>query len=257
MRDAERPFDGGGRFEITVANGAVIKRGDPRALARDAGGLRHAAGLDIAPRLIASRRGLLVTELLDGAARPLEAMRPHDARALGQAVRHLHEARRTRTGGRPEWTSRVRSLAAYRRRRVDDAIAAAGPDRALAERVVASLAPLAAPAVRQPFRFLHGDLVSGNVIWGPAPRLVDFEFWRMGDPAEDLAYLIAVNALPPALVRGVLDGYGHAGAAARVDAWLALCALDAGLWYRNASQPERADELIARAAHLAARPLSG
>jgi aminoglycoside phosphotransferase (APT) family kinase protein len=239
---------GGGRFDITVAGRVVTKRGDPPSLAREALGLRRAAGLDIAPRLLATQRGVIVTELLDGTERVLATMRRSDAHELGSTVRRLHERRRGATGGRPEWPTRARSLASYRRLRASDTLAAAGPDRRLAERVVAALPPLKAASVRRPFRLLHGDLVAANIIWSPAPRLVDFEFWRMGDPAEDLAYLIELNALPPALVAAILDGYANGRVAERVDSWRALCALDAGLWYRNAGQPERAAELIRRAA---------
>lgn len=248
MNDAARMIEGGGRFDITVAGDAVTKRGDPRALAREAAGLRRVAGQDIAPRLIAAGRGVVVTELLAGAGRALDTVRSSDARMLGATLRRLHDSRRSATGGLAHWPSRARSLTSYRRRRASDALAAAGHDRRLAERIVAELPALDAAPARQPFRLLHGDLVGDNVLWTPAPRLVDFEFWRMGDPAEDLAYLLEVNALPPPVVTAVLDGYANTRVTGRVGAWRALCALDAGLWYRDASQPERAAELIARAA---------
>ena len=41
-------------------------------------------------------------------------------------------------------------------------------------------------------------------MWGPeGPALVDWEFWRMGDPAEDLAYLAEVNRLPDPVLAAV------------------------------------------------------
>lgn len=257
MSQTANPFKGGGRFDLTVADGVVIKRGDAPSLAREALGQRHAAGLDIAPRLIAAHRGVIVTELLDGTERALDTIRPSDAYELGSTVRRLHDSRRTATGGRPQWPSRARSLTSYRRLRAIDVLAAAGPDRRLAERIIAALPPLKATPARQPFRLLHGDLVAANVIWTPAPRLVDFEFWRMGDPAEDLAYLIELNALPPAVVAGILDGYANARVADRIDSWRTLCALDAGLWYRRAAQQERATELIERAARSIAEGIGG
>jgi aminoglycoside phosphotransferase (APT) family kinase protein len=248
VRQTVNQFKGGGRFDLTVASGVVTKRGDVPSLAREALGLRRAAGLGIAPRLVAAQRGVIVTEFLDGTERALDTMGPPEAHELGSMVRRLHDSRRTATGGRPRWPSRARSLTSYRRLRASDALAAAGPDRRLAERIIAALPPLRATSARQPFRLLHGDLVAANIIWTPAPRLVDFEFWRMGDPAEDLAYLIELNALPPGVVSAVLDGYADARVAERIDSWRALCALDAGLWYRNAAQPERATALIERAA---------
>lgn len=248
MNDVARTLEGGGRFEVTVTGDRVTKRGDPRALAREAAGLRRLAGHDIAPRLIAAGRGMVVTELLAGARRALGEVRSSDARMLGATLRRLHDSRRSATGGLAHWPSRTRSLTSYRRRRASDALVAAGHDRPLAERIVAELPALDAGPARQPFRLLHGDLVSANILWTPAPRLVDFEFWHMGDPAEDLAYLLEVNALPPPVVTAVLDGYANTRVTDRVDAWRALCALDAGLWYRDASQPERAAELLVRAA---------
>lgn len=251
MPDATRTPAGGGRFDITVAGDTVTKRGDPRALAREAAGLRRAAGLDLAPRLLRAGRGVVVSARIDGAERRLDTLRRTDAQALGQALRRLHEGRRCATGGLPHWPSRARSLTSYRRRRADDTLAAAERHRELAERILAGLPAIDEHRAAQPFRLVHGDLVASNILWTPTPHLIDFEFWRMGDPAEDLAYLVEVNALPHEAVTALLEGYANASVAYRVDAWRALCALDAGLWYRNAGQPHRAAELVARACRRA------
>lgn len=242
---------GGGRFTLTVSDGAVVKRGDAVALAREAAGLRRVAGLDLAPRLIASHRGAIVTELLPGGPRQLDTLAADEARALGSAVRRLHDSRHGASGGLARWPSRVRSLAAYRRRRIGDAVAMSGGERRFAHRVIGRLAPMSVPSDPLPFRMLHGDLVGANVVWGPAPRFVDLEFWRMGDPAEDLAYLIEIDALPESLVQPVVDGYADRSVTDRIDAWRALCLLDAGLWHRGVGQPERAEELLDRAARCA------
>lgn len=247
MHDATRNPAGGGRFDITIAGDTVIKRGDPRALAREASGLRRAAGRDLAPRLLQAGRGQVVIARIDGTERRLDMLGASGVRMLGRALRRLHDSRRSVTGGLAHWPSRARSLTAYRARRADDALAAAGPDRGTAARIVAGLPTLCAPETGRPFRLVHGDLVAANILWTPAPRFIDFEFWRMGDPAEDLAYVIEVNALPQPAVKALLDAYADSAVTARVAAWQALCALDAGLWYRNNQQPKRGAELIARA----------
>ena len=92
--------------------------------------------------------------------------------------------------------------------------------------------------------------MEANVVWGPdGPALVDWEFWRMGDPAEDLAYLAELNALPDAGPRpAVLEGYGRAEAAAAVAAWRALVALDAGGWYLREGMEAEARPLLGRGA---------
>lgn len=255
-RGGER-LDGGGRFRVTHAVGAdvVVKRGPAGPLAREARALRLLTGRGPAPDLVATGPGTLTTTWIDGAPRAAEELTDDHAAALGQTLRVAHDTRRTASGGLPQWRSRARSLAGYQRGRCADALRAAGPDRALAERVVAALATLP-PAARtgepEPFRMLHGDLVLSNIVWAPQPRLVDWEFWRMGDPAEDLAYLQVVNDLPDALAAAVVRGYGETGMRPRVEGWRALCALDAGLWYRDAGQGARADALLTRAAALAA-----
>ena len=42
---------------------------------------------------------------------------------------------------------------------------------------------------------LHGDIGPGNVLWGPDPVLIDWEYTRLGDPADEIAYLFDQNAL--------------------------------------------------------------
>ena len=257
MTDLERPLRSGGRFAVSAVDGPpgrVIKRGPPGPLAREARALRLVDGLAVAPRLARTEPGAIVTDLLDGAERPLDRLPPTAARALGRTLRAVHESQRTATGWLPGWRSRARSLDAYRRRRAADASAAAGGDAALANRVADGLPPLTAGADARPFRLLHGDLVSSNVLWTPEPRLVDWEFWRMGDPAEDLAYLAEVNAMPEAVFARVLDAYGDRVVAYRVDGWRAVCALGAGLWYRNAGADSAARRLLRRACQLSGTP---
>lgn len=251
-----------GRHRLRMVDGSppvVVKRGHAASIAREARGLQLAQAAPCAARFAGAAPGELRTLLVDGAPRTARAIGPGDAATLGRALRQAHEVRRTRSGGLPSWRSRARDLAAYRRRRTADALAASGPDAPLAARVAESLPPLPPlpPAPDLPFRLLHGDLTLDNVVWDPAPRLVDWEFWRMGDPAEDLAYLAEVNGLSAPLVDAVLDGYGAPDVAARVDGWRALCALDAGFWYRDAGEASRARRLLRRASTLARDPTAG
>ena len=106
----------------------------------------------------------------------------------------------------------------------------------------------AGPSPEGPLAFLHGDLVAANVLWPPeGPVLVDWEFARMGDPAEDLAYLAELNELPGAVHGAVLAGYDAPGVAARVDGWRGLVAADAGGWYLAHGMAQEADRMLARA----------
>jgi DNA-binding MarR family transcriptional regulator/aminoglycoside phosphotransferase (APT) family kinase protein len=232
----------------------VEKRGPAAALAREAAALRLVAGRPWAPQLVAHEPGLLVSTRCPGAPRPLAALDASDARRLGALLREAHEVRRASEGGLDHWPAPARSLADYRARRAEDTEAAlAGTAHAgLARRALGASLPERAGA--RPFRLLHGDLVEANVVWGPdGPALVDWEFWRMGDPAEDIAYLAEVNRLPPAALEAVLEGYGRPEVAAAVGPWRALVALDAGGWYLREGLDATAGPLLARGARLAAR----
>ena len=89
---------------------------------------------------------------------------------------------------------------------------------------------------------MRGDLVA----------LVDWEFWRMGDPAEDIAYLAELNRLPDPVLAAVLDGYASPGVAAAVGDWRALTALDAGGWYLREGMEAESRPLLERGAELLA-----
>src|SRR5437764_10253077 len=111
----------------------VVKLAGPAALRREAAALRALAGLGVAPDLVATAPGVLVTRRLPGAVRQAAGLGPEHLRALGRAVRRAHERRRTATGGLPGWPRRVRTLAAYHRGRALDTLAlATGDERDLA-----------------------------------------------------------------------------------------------------------------------------
>ena len=82
--------------------------------------------------------------------------------------------------------------------------------------------------------------------------LIDWEFARMGDPAEDLAYLAELNGLPDAVLGAVLEGHGTPGMAARVEGWRGLVAADAGGWYLAQGMEADAERVLARARGRAA-----
>lgn len=59
----------------------------------------------------------------------------------------------------------------------------------------------------EPLSLLHGDIGPGNVLWGPEPCLIDWEYAGIGDPANELAYVFDQNALTPTQRRAFWDGY--------------------------------------------------
>jgi aminoglycoside phosphotransferase (APT) family kinase protein len=74
---------------------------------------------------------------------------------------------------------------------------------------------------------LHGDIAPGNVIWNPGPCLIDWEYARLGDPADEIAYTFGQNALTPSQRRAFWDGYQH-GTDSRL--WLARIMERVGWW---------------------------
>jgi aminoglycoside phosphotransferase (APT) family kinase protein len=249
--DSDPVLVGGGRFAVRVVGGDIVeKTGDPRALAREGAALRRVAGRDVAPALVSLGDGILRSERLGGRPRALVG---RDSRKVGVVLRRAHDSALRSTGRLPGWKGSARSLSAYRNRRAKDALDLTGPKRRpLAMRVIDTPPALPPADPERPFRLLHGDLVGENIVWTPqGPRLVDWEFWRMGDPAEDLAYLVELNALGPRVTATMLAGYGVEGMGERVDAWRALVALDAGAWYLAHGDAERGERLLARAARLA------
>ena len=245
------------RFRVTEVPGdrpLIVKRGDAGAIGREVAALGLLTGRSWVPTLVDSGPDWMTSTRLPGAPRSLTAIAVSEARRLGALVRELHEVRRGPSGGLWSWPSPARTLHDYRWRRAQDTerILVGRPEAGLALRALELAGDDHAP---QPdaFCLLHGDLVEANIVWGPdGPALVDWEFWRMGDPAEDLAYLIEVNEMPCPLSAALLDGYALEGVDARVDAWRALVAADAGAWYLGAGMADDGERLLARARGLSA-----
>ncbi len=241
-------LSGGGRFHLSVSGDppVVTKRGPADAVAREAEALDLLADTSLAPGLLGHTPDTVTMTFVDGTVRALADLSPTDAELLGATVRRVHDVRHADVGGRHVWMRPVTTLEGYARARVADLDPVPADLRDLADSAAGHLLR-SIPLLPTPFRLLHGDLFGDNVLWTPTPVLVDWEFWRMGDPAEDLAYLTVMNDLPDTVVRSVLTGYGDTGMDVRLRAWSAATALDAGLWYRRIGDTCAGDRMIARA----------
>jgi len=86
---------------------------------------------------------------------------------------------------------------------------------------------------------LHGDIGPGNVLWSRDPVLIDWEYTRLGDPADEIAYLLDQNGLTAPRRQAFWGGYrastsDHAHlphVARRVDWWERLTLLGSTLWW--------------------------
>jgi|GEM_PF-2769427 len=108
----------------------------------------------------------------------------------------------------------------------------------LLDRLAGAELPVSAGWQETDFFLCHGDLSIGNILWhGESVRLIDWEFARDGDAAEDIAYLVAEQNLTPDVVAEIAEAYvdasGDPWAFARLPTWLPLVALDAALWWAD------------------------
>jgi hypothetical protein len=91
----------------------------------------------------------------------------------------------------------------------------------------------------EPLRLLHGDVADGNVLWGREPALIDWEYARLGDAADEIAYLFDQNALPQVQRDAFLERYQQTVRSAvrtdylieRVHWWEPVTLLGSALWW--------------------------
>src|SRR5579862_7544507 len=62
-------------------------------------------------------------------------------------------------------------------------------------------------ATDEPPALLHGDVGPDNMLWADTPVLIDWEYARLGDPADDIASVFAQNGLNGAQRRAFWVGY--------------------------------------------------
>jgi aminoglycoside phosphotransferase (APT) family kinase protein len=84
---------------------------------------------------------------------------------------------------------------------------------------------------------LHGDVCAGNIAWGPLPKLIDWEDWRIGDPAEEIAYIFTENDLSHEQQQAFWDGYRKMNGAevsaimTRVSVWAPVTLIGSIAWW--------------------------
>ena len=85
---------------------------------------------------------------------------------------------------------------------------------------------------------LHGDIGPGNFLWATDPVLIDWEYARIGDPADEVAYLFDQNGLDASRRRAFWAGYRSVGPESPVAAvmertawWEPVQLLGSTLWW--------------------------
>jgi aminoglycoside phosphotransferase (APT) family kinase protein len=220
---------------------------------------------------------------LDGPVMCLEFIQGHDAdlsevalgglERLGRLVRWLHAQPVEDFGG---WIPAGMGLSAYVQERWQDHLAARlgairDPLPALLQKrlraavavvsgAVEELKRLAAVASDDRLVLLHGDISGTNLLWVPEPVLIDWEYARLGDPADEVAYVFTQNALTDLQQDAFWRGYSEPLAPAsdlteRVQYWKPITLLGSILWWLDAwSHAEAATRDGPPAMSLRSRP---
>ncbi len=204
---------------ISTANAEVDRvRAD-----REAAVLAHLRGA-ASPRLIDYRRdgpfaghAVMCLEHVDGHYEPLSAASPGRLADLGAAVRRTHSTPvddlAPSLHAAPDLSTYVENRGQSMLARmplVQDPLPEALQGRF---RDVAAWAEQATDQLRMTDNagtpvLLHGDVSAGNVLWTPQPVLIDWEYARIGDPADEIGYVFGQNALRPDQREGFWRGYG-------------------------------------------------
>jgi aminoglycoside phosphotransferase (APT) family kinase protein len=198
-------------------------------------------------------RPVMCLEFLRGDQPDLSEVEPQGFERLGRLVQWLHTQPVDDLG---DWFLTEADLWAYVQERWRDHLASRlgairdplpGPlQERLTEAVAAAagamegLENLSSGADDQ-LVLLHGDISGANVLWVPEPMLIDWEYARIGDPADEIAYLFTQNALleyqQDAFWSGYTEGLGDDQArriTRRVRCWEPITLLGSVLWWLDA-----------------------
>jgi aminoglycoside phosphotransferase (APT) family kinase protein len=251
----------------------VVRVGSPDGAAklraeREATVLRKVGGI-AGPKLYAFSAdvhdingSLMCLEFLDGSQRDLRDVGADGLEQLGRLLQWLHAQP---VDDLTNWAPARTSLAAYVQERWQahlasrlGAIRAPLPEAlrgqlraavAVVADTVEELTDLAAAAHHDQLALLHADISGANLLWAPDPVLIDWEYTRLGDPADELAYLFTQNALDArqrdAIWRSYSAGTSHLHAREtieRVRCWEPITILGSVLWWLDAwSRAEAAE----------------
>ncbi len=198
-------------------------------------------------------RPVMCLEFLRGAQPDLSEVGPEDFARLGRLVQWLHAQPVDDLG---DWALADTGLSSYVQERWRDHLASrldAIRDplpASLQERLTAAVAAAAgalngledlSAGVGEQLVLLHGDISSANLLWAPEPVLIDWEYARLGDPADEVAYLFTQNALleyqQDAFWRGYTECLTDDRARSiiqRVRCWEPITLLGSVLWWLSA-----------------------
>ncbi len=192
--------------------------------------LKNAQSIGVAPHLIYSDTGVLVTSFVEGASLTDETANRRDVLyAVVNAFKQLHVPLHD-LHGRIFFVSPYRSITEHIRTIRKHIIPIDGDIEqysAMTRKLYSSLPPFV-PVL------CHADLVGGNVIFdGQKAWLIDWEYAGMGDPLFDLGWFAVANNLSEDSCRLMLESYygkQDKQTWSSFNAMRILCALRDALW---------------------------
>ena len=214
---------------------------------------------------------------LKGEARALHDASPGDLEALGKAVGELHSigpAPGLLVDARPvpDATYAQELLTWYERELSQKPFPGSGVERRIHEDAAAAFAVATASLERSAkiehfgqqgsWSLLHGDLVEQNIVWSAngEPRFIDWEDTRIGDPAEELAYIVSEANLSDIQQEHLWRGYSATrpdadldGIRLRMAYWGPIVAIASIRWWLDRVVRIKQGE---RKAAMAGRPAS-
>jgi aminoglycoside phosphotransferase (APT) family kinase protein len=168
---------------------------------------------------------------------------PAQIEHLGSLLAWVHDRPVDALGDSADAAATVASYADARLRKILSALewARAPLPRTLRDRLRHAADALAASGFDsdEGLALLHGDLGPGNVLWNPGPCLIDWEYTRLGDPADEIAYTFDQNAFTASrrqafwegYRQGLRDGSRLAPIVERADWWEPVTLLGSALWW--------------------------
>lgn len=232
-----------------------LRRPDDRSTA-EVDALSDVAGCPGVPKLHLLTGQLIVLDYLSGEPRDLEVIASEQLATLVERISCVHANEYERYSLWPALELQAGSRADLFRFRCASLANYESYDRAKAGAVHPALPDLLGLLERRDlassswndhlFSRLHGDLSRGNILWADAgPGLIDWEYSRIGDPAEELAYLLSEQPGGVDRYRHVVGLYIDAGGdteiAGRIPAYGLFTAIDSALWWADYAQSHASD----------------
>jgi thiamine kinase-like enzyme len=263
---------GGDGRDVIVRAGAGVDAEQVRAhreaiVMRKVGGVVGPGIHDFRPRCPGFDGPIMCMQFLAGDQPALNRVRQPDLQRLGEVVQRLHALP---VDDLTDWGPGDLSLPTYAKERwrahlafrlpaIRDPLPGALQRRlraavGLASDDMEALMARLHEGTEESLVLLHADISGANVIWAPHPVLIDWEYARLGDAADEVGYLFTQNDLGQAHRAAFWRGYGRRITATmldrilqRVRLWEPTTLLGSVMWWLDAwsrAEATPASELV-------------